>query len=151
MIKTAILKKEDEHVKTYSHMDVENISRRVLKPSDKFKFVPDLLSKTKNPHMFWFNNGDVQLKNVNEIYCIDHINDNADLILPGSPKPNDWILLFYEQTTMILNVSHDSSSRIRINGNGERIMGYDEPLVCDIAFSSLRLTFIDKMNGWVLT
>jgi hypothetical protein len=30
-------------------------------------------------------------------------------------------------------------------------MGLDEPLLCDMPFMSLRLTFLGDVDGWVIT
>lgn len=151
MIKTTLLTQENDCYKTYEHNIIQNITGKFIKPEIRKKMIPELMTKTRRNKMFWFVNGDVELQHPNEIYCIDHVPYNTDLILPKNPLPADWVVLYYEQTTMTVNVSKDAVTKINIRGNRERIMGLDESLVCDIAFSALRFTYLDKQNGWVLT
>ena len=63
----------------------------------------------------------------------------------------DWVSLFYEQTTALTKLSNEALTKINIRGNGNRIMGLDEPLYCDMPFISLRLTFLGDVDGWVIT
>ena len=62
----------------------------------------------------------------------------------------DFVILFYEQSTSAAIVSFDKLTRIKLYGNGNRIMGLDEPLVCDMPFMSLKLVFGGDIDGWII-
>ena len=100
---------------------------------------------------FYFSDGSVHLTKPNTVYSMEYIPHNTDLILPKDIQLCDWVALFYEQTTTLEVLTGDRLTKINIRGNGKRIMGLDEPLLCDMPFMSLRLTFLGDVDGWVIT
>lgn len=151
MIKTVFLTQEDDGSKTFNSLNVFDLTKNKLKINERIKIVSDISNKAKNIDMFFFSDGSVELKKCNQIYCLEHIPHNTDMILPKKPNLMDWVLLYYEQTTTVLNVSYDKPTKINLRGNGNRIMGLDEKLICDMPFMSLRLTFLGDIDGWVVT
>lgn len=153
MLKTILLTHEDDVSKTFSYDAVDSLVSGVIGRSIKQKVVPDIMQKTMRTNMFFFRNGDIELKRCNEVYAIDFVQESTDLILPKAPSIHDWVLLHYGPTIIAKSISNQShqNPRIKISGNGERIMGYDEPLICDVAFSSLRFIYLDKSNGWAIS
>lgn len=150
MIKTTFLTNED-----YNFKEFRSISSSYIQ-NEKFydfkqKFFTEIFEKTRQIDLFYINKGDVFLKQVNQIYCLDYIPYNSDVILPKDIQLNDWIVLHYEQTTSATQVSQEKITKINIRGNGRRIMGLDEPLLCDMPFMALRLTFLGDIDGWVVT
>lgn len=151
MIRTVFLNQEGEGVKRFNSFNVFDITKKRFDVSKRIKQAYDVSNKTRHINMFFFTDGSVELKNCNFIYCLEHIPYNTDMLLPKNPKLLDWVLLHYEQTTVADVVSFERVTKIKLRGNGQRIMGLDEPLNCDIPFMSLRLTFLGDIDGWVVT
>ena len=137
--------------KTFSHMNVAEKANKRLSLKDRFTMVKDLNCKTGSLKYFDATKNKVYLDKPNEIFHLNHVIGNVDIVLPKPEKFTDWVLLFYDQDQSIFNIAHETHSKIKIYGNGERIMGYDEPMICDIPFMSLRLTYVNKPDGWIIT
>ena len=157
MFRTQFLFDENEGIKGFSGLNVFSLSSKRVTPLIRRKVFNDITSGGFNSktavgiQMFSFSNGSVELKKTNELYCLEHLPLSTDLLLPKNPKLMDWVVLFYEQTTILDNVSHDRLTKIKIRGNGQRIMGLDEHLLCDMPFMSLRLVFLGDIDGWVVS
>lgn len=150
MFNTLLLSEEDHNVRTYSRMNVFELSSNVLSYRKKRKILSELSQKTNQINLFFFSDGTVELTKPNELYCLEHIPENTDLILPKNPNLMDFVVLFYEQSTSAAIVSFDKLTRIKLYGNRNRIMGLDEPLVCDMPFMSLKLVFGGDIDGWII-
>jgi hypothetical protein len=152
MINTVFLEKEEFEYKNFKIIKPEySLKQQII--SSKHRMFCDLINMNmrvgcKN---FYFSDGSVYLKESNQFYNMEHIVHKTDLILPKDIHINDWIVLLYEQQTTAKLVSYEKITPIKIYGNGRRIMGLDEPLICDMPFMSLRLTFLGDIEGWVVT
>jgi hypothetical protein len=151
MLRTVFLKEEELGIKVFNSLNVFNLTKNKLKTKERIKIASEISVMSRRVDMFLFNDGSVELKKCNQIYCLEHIPYNTDMLLPKKPNLMDWVLLYYEQTTAALDVSYEKITRIKLRGNGNRIMGLDEHLVCDMPFMSLRLTFLGDVDGWVVT
>jgi hypothetical protein len=151
MLRTNFLISEAEGNKSFSNGNIFELTVNKLPFSDRKHLAKEIGQKAQtSQEWLFFNYTNLELK-PNQVYCLEHIKVNADLILPKNPKKNDWVFLYYEPTTLYKNVSFDVKKNITIYGNKKRIMGYDEPLICDIEFSALRLSFIDDIVGWMVS
>lgn len=150
MFNTVFLENEDENSKTFSRLNVNQHASKVLNYDQKKVFLEKIGDAAGRIGLFFFSDGSYEIKRVNQIYCLEHVPLNTDLLLPKYPKLMDWVVLYYEQTTIITKVSGEKITKIKLNGNGNRIMGLDEPLLCDMAFMSLRLCFMGSIEGWVV-
>jgi hypothetical protein len=151
MLRTVFLNREEEGIKTFNSLNVFDLTKKKLKTTKRVKIASEISIMSRRIDMFFFSDGSVELKKCNQIYCLEHIPYNTDMFLPKKPNLMDWILLYYEQTTTALDVSFDRITKINLRGNGNRIMGLDEKLICDMPFMSLRLTFLGDIDGWVVT
>lgn len=150
MFKTVFLSDEGDYHKTFNSRNVKSLTEKKFNNAQRFRLINDISQKSFGCQNFYFSDGSVYLKDVNQIYCIEHLADKTDLVLPKDPKMFDWVLLYYDQTNVVFDVSNENRAKIKLYGNGNRIMGFDEPLHCDMEFLSLRLTFIDLIEGWVI-
>jgi hypothetical protein len=152
MFGTTLLKKEDYNFKEFS-TDRPNYTKQRKFDKAKIRLISDVQAMNgfiSCPN-FYFSDGSVYLQSPNTVYSLEYIPYNTDLILPKNIQLFDWISLFYEQTTALTKLSNEALTKINIRGNGNRIMGLDEPLYCDMPFISLRLTFLGDVDGWVIT
>ena len=99
---------------------------------------------------FYIDKGNVFLKEVNQIYMLDLVEGNCDIVLPENPKPTDYVLLLQDFNTVATKYNSSYFQKIKLYGNKNRIMAHDEPLICDIPFAALKLVFVDQQNGWVI-
>jgi len=150
MFQTIFLKDENTSYKNFEILNTKNIPKNNIA---NFRIYNDV--KKRNMRIacenFYFSDGSVYLKAPNELYVLEHITHKTDLILPRDIQINDWVVFIYDQKTSLTEVSHDKITPIKIHGNGRRIMGLDEPLICDMPFMSLRLSFLGDIDGWVVT
>ena len=152
MIRTTLMVDQyEDHYKTFSHLDIAKKSSKRLTLPNRFNMVRDLSSKTMSLVRFDVPNTQSHLVKANEIFHLTHVVGNVNLVLPKASQINDWVVLFYDQDQVLRDVETEAHSRIKVYGNGERIMGYDEPMICDIPFMSLRLTYVNKIDGWIIT
>lgn len=151
MFRTQFLVNEDEGWKDFSSNNTFQLSSKRIDLQLRKQTLAEIHQRTTSVQMFSFSSGAVELKYPNTLYCLEHLPANTDLLLPKSPNLQDWVVLFYEQTTLATKVSREKLTKIKIRGNGKRIMGLDEHLVCDMPFMSLRLTFLGDMDGWVVS
>lgn len=140
MFNTVILKNQTSDYKVFDRLTVKNLEQKITS-------VPKVLPVFKT---FYFSDGSVELLEKNFIYILEHIPHNRDIILPKNPNYLDWIMLAHDQDNTIFKLTIDKSDNIIIRGNGNRIMGYDEHLMCDIDFLSIKLVFLGSTEGWVL-
>ena len=154
MFNTVLLVGENEFSRDYSASPVKSIIRekRVLTPKMQLKTIVEENSRTRGHTTFRFSDGKVFLDQANEIYWIEHLKDTRDIVLPKKPKFLDWVTLYHEQHTIALHLTKNNKrGNIKIYGEGSRIMGYDEPLVCDMDFLSLKFIYVNDIEGWVIT
>lgn len=146
MINTVLLHNEAENFKDFNYSNVVNLTHKVVKSAavDISRF-----NDTYFAPNFEFTSGNVYLE-PNTVFCIEYINEKRDLVLPKNPKPLDWVSLWHEQHTVIFDLTNVNKRPIKLYGNGSRIMGLDEPLICDIEFQTLKLTFLNDIEGWVI-
>ena len=98
MIKTTFLTKEDDHSKEFRSLSLSYAQNE--KFSDfRQKFLSEIFTKTRQIDLFSIKKGEVFLKNTNQIYCLDYLPYNSDIILPKPETLHDWIVLYYDQTT----------------------------------------------------
>ena len=152
MIRTTLMVDQYDNIhKTFSHLNVAEKANKRLSLKDRFTMVKDLNKKTGSLYYFDVTKNKVHLNKPNEIFHLNHVVGNVDIVMPKPTKISDWVVLFYDQDQSIFNIFNENHSKIKIYGNGERVMGYDEPLICDIPFMSLRLTYVNKVDGWIIT
>lgn len=153
MLKTVLLTNENAEFKDYSQLNVEYLNHEKFLKTKQRIFHDIMIKKQGRVHCpnFYFTKNEIFLQKPNEVYSIEYIPYRTDIVLPKKIQLLDWVVLFYEQTTSMLSVSQEALAKIKIFGNGQRIMGLDEPLFCDLPFMSLRLTFLGDIDGWVVT
>jgi len=149
------LSDQNEHYLEFKNVNALPKNYRGINSAEKNKVVTEVLNNTNKIKMFLVHNGDVYLKHTNSIYCLEFMPESCDIVLPSKPQRLDWVVLHYEPGTVADQFKlHDMRSSFQkwvIRSNDERIMGLDEKLICDMPFISLRLTYIDKIDGWVVT
>jgi hypothetical protein len=75
-----------------------------------------------------------------------------EIILPEPSARYNWVVFEHGMADLVNIGEYDFSPIvIRCIKNKHKIMGSYEPLICDIPFASLRLTYLDETLGWVLT
>ena len=153
-MQTALLLDQDENSKTYVKINPLDFSNFQLQDKKILNTISDIQT-LRAPgslikYWFTFSDGSVELLETNFFYCLEYLKLSKDIILPKKPKMYDWVVLFYDQVEMALSIELGANDKLKIYGNGNRIMGYDEPLICDMQFSHLKLMFIDDMNGWII-
>lgn len=148
MITTTFFTDQDESSKTYKSLNVSEVSGKYISRN-----LLDIASFNELPRARHFNNygGRTFIDNVNTVYYLDYVKGTCDIVLPKNPKPQNWVVLLYRPIVTFEDFNIDTTSHIKVYGNGKRIMNLDEPLFCDVQFASLRLTFIDDINGWIIT
>ena len=151
MMTTTLLTEEDHQSKTYSTGNLVNWSSRVLSPAQKKQVRDETLVLGRFNPKFDIVAGQVHLKQTKVIYYLDYLKDSRHIVLPKNPEFLDWIGMYHEQNAACLNMTNYNKQNVTVYGNGQRIMGYDEPLICDIEFLALKLTFTGDLNGWVIT
>ena len=137
--KSYFLFDEDDHLRRFRQYNV----------TDKLKHSN---VKINNGNMFNFhiNGGDVYLKGLDQIYVLDLIQGKCDIVLPENPIPSNYVILMQNFNYLTNEFSSSKYQIIKIYGNKKRILGFDEPLICDIPFAMLKLVFVDEQNGWVI-
>lgn len=151
MIGTVFLADQTDVSKTLSSLNVLELSSKRLTSDQRNIIHSSAASKTLCSESFKISTGRVDLYQSNQIFNLEHIPGNVDIVLPKAKNILDWIVLWYDQDRTIFNVSYDRHSKVKIYGNGARIMGLDEAMVCDMPFMSLRLTFVNNIDGWIVT
>lgn len=145
MFKTTFLVSEDYNSKTFTSGDVltnKNIARKLSK-------VGRVGEHFRN-EMFVFSEGALEIKQPNQLYQLEHNPYKTDILLPKDPKFLEWVVLYYNINNIGQDLTIENPSKIKIYGNGKKIMGLDEPLFCDLVFSSLRLTYLNNTDGWII-
>lgn len=137
--------------KEFSRLNVTDTYLNKTSGVQRHQMFTDITKKTLHTIPFKFTDGNVELGQCDYIYDLNHIPGNVDIVLPKVKNIMNWVVLWYEQQKTVYNVSYDNHSKIKIYGNGSRIMGLNEPLVCDMPFMSLRLTFVNDIDGWIVT
>lgn len=154
MLNTVLLVGEQEHSRDYSASPVKNVlkEKNIITPQMEFKTTIEQAERARNHESFRFSDGKVFLERTNDIYWLEHLKDTRDIVLPKNPKFLDWVTLYHEQHTIALYLTKTNKrGNIKIYGEGSRIMGYDEPLVCDMDFLSLKFIYVNDIEGWVIT
>lgn len=153
MINTVFLSEHsDKGSKSFSRLlKIPSVLSQKLSLSERKQIHSEVTSQNRVFENFSIKSGRVYLNSTNYIFSMEHVPGNVDIVLPKAKKMLDWIVLWYDQDRTIHDVSFDNHSKIKIYGNGSRIMGLDEPLICDMPFMSLRLTYISDADGWVVT
>ena len=152
MINTMFLTEQTDTLnKQFNSLSVPLLATKKITKADKIKVNQEIVTKTLNTDMFSITQGRVELHEANQIFCLEHVPGNVDIVLPKTKRLLDWVVLWYDQDKTIFNVSYERHSKIKLYGNGSRIMGLDEPLICDMPFMSLRLTYVNDIDGWIVT
>lgn len=152
MIGTSFLIKQSDTLnKSFNSLNVSEVSAKRLTKIQKVNLNIDVSQKTRRTESFFISTGRVELYHSNQIFNLEHIPGNVDVVLPKVKNMFDWVVLWYDQDKTIFNVSYERHSKVKIYGNGSRIMGFDEPLICDMPFMTLRLTFVNDIDGWIVT
>lgn len=151
MIGTVFLTDQSDVSKTFNSSNVLELSSRRLTNEQRSSIHSSAASKTLSTNSFKISTGRVDLYQSNQIFNLEHVPGNVDIVLPKVKNLLDWVVLWYDQDRTIFNVSYDKHSKVKIYGNGARIMGLDEAMVCDMPFMSLRLTFVNDIDGWIVT
>ena len=152
MINTLFLHQQyDTHDKSFAHNGIKELAAKRI--SKQQQNILDRVSSMKlfNISQFGISSGKTYIQHPNTIHNLEYVTGNVDIVLPKAEKAFNWVVIMYNSDQMIYDLSVDDFSKIKIHGNGSRIMGLDEPLTCDVPFSALRLTFIDDIDGWVIT
>jgi len=107
----------------------------------------------KGTLLTYISKGATYLPLTNEIYYLEFLpSANIEIILPKPNKMLDWVVLCLGTTESFSEINLDNNPKIKVRSMGrEHIMGFNEPLLCDLPFMSLRLTYTDHSNGWVIT
>jgi hypothetical protein len=151
MYKTIFLTDEDYNFKELNSLNVKYLSfEKVSKKIPEKKIHNEITKKTFHSNFFSFSQGNVYLNQLDHVYILEFMPHSSDIILPKNPKTSNWIVLFYSQLDIIHNISYDKKTPILLRGNGQKIMGLNEPLLCDIPFVSLKLVYLDNFSGWVI-
>jgi hypothetical protein len=75
-----------------------------------------------------------------------------EIILPEPSARYNWVVFEHGMSDLAqLGEYYFSPIVIKCIKNKHKIMGSYEPLICDIPFAALRLTYLDDTVGWVLT
>lgn len=146
MFNTVFLKDENDFSKAYKSKTIVN--QKVNKQYLTNSIVNSALNW--NFDYFSFSSGRVELNRTNFIYFLEYMPEKSDIILPKNPNLMDWVLLCHNTFDMAFNLNFDKITKMKIYGNSNRIMGFDEPLICDMQFASLRLTFGGDIDGWII-
>jgi len=156
MFKTVFLVDQDEASKTLTSKGVSAITAKKVGNKTAVKMTNEILRKTHpffyHVYPFVWSKGDIKLPKTKEFYWIPEHEQNTtiDIVLPENPEIGDWVVLFYNLTSIAGEVTMVDPLKMKLRSK-HRIMGYDEPMMCDIPFSSLRLTFLNAIDGWVVT
>lgn len=146
MFNTVFLKDEDDFSKAYKSKTIttQKINKKYLASS-----IVDSALNWRFDY-FSFSSGRVELHKTNFIYFLEYMPEKSDIVLPKNPNLMDWVLLCYSSSDMAFNLNFDRITQMKIYGNKNRIMGFDEPLTCDMQFSSLRFSFAGDIDGWII-
>lgn len=151
---TSLLLDQDQNSKTFVKINPLNFSNFQLSDKKTLNAISEIQTERAPgsliKYWFTFSDGSVELLEPNLFYCLEYLNLTKDVILPKNPKIYDWVVLFYDQVEMALSIDYGNNDHLKIYGNGKRIMGFDESLICNMQFSHLKLMFIDDMNGWII-
>jgi len=126
-------------------------AKSLFNVKDQFKINQEIIIRSAKAQQFNFSEGKVELSQSNDIFYLEYIPCNIDIVLPIPNNVLSWVVLLYNIDNVLFDVSYDHYPKIKLYGNGKRIMGLNEPMICDIPFSSLKLTFVDEVNGWIVT
>lgn len=155
MFKTQFLTKEDTGFKQFKSLNVFDLTSKKISLDSRKQVFAEIQHNLFSSRAFCnISKGALNLPFANQIYFMEYLPHNCDLILPKAININDWVVLSYDQTTMALDITLEKSRKQTFklySTNSQRIMGLDEPLVCDMPFMSLRLTFLGDIDGWVVT
>lgn len=80
----------------------------------------------------------------NAHYSFDVFNKKAIVVLPTNPIKN-FTVSFSDQT------GSTRAFPVIIHRNGNKIMGENEHMICDVPNSIFRLTFVGGYMGWFVT
>jgi hypothetical protein len=155
MIGTSFISPRDEteNCKTFKKFDHTSLGyNKIILSQDQAKNQKSEINFStwfRNAYVS-FSNGALELIDKNYIYCLEYMPESKDIILPKNPFPMDWVVLYYDLMNGV-DLSSQRVAKLNIYGNGKRIMGFDEPLKCDMQFLSLKLTFVEEQSGWVVT
>jgi len=153
MFNSILLVGENENSRDYSASPVKQVikKKKILTPEMELKTIVEENNRTAGHGNFRFSDGKVFLQ-ANDIYWLEHLKDTRDIVLPKKPNFLDWVTLYHEQHTIALHLTKNNKrGNITIYGEGSRIMGYNEPLVCDVDFLSLKFIYVNDIEGWVIT
>ena len=156
MFKTVFLVDQDEAAKTYTARGVSAVTGKRVTNKAAQKVATEIMLKSHplyyNAYPFVWSQGCINLPKTNEFYWIPEYEKNItiDVVLPPDPKMHDWVVLFYNLTSVAGEVTMEDPLRMKLISK-HRLMGLDEPMLCDIPFSSLRLTFVGDIDGWIVT
>lgn len=152
MLNTMFLTQQTDNLnKTFDSLSVSLLASKKLTKENKISINKEIITKTLSTDIFSVTEGRVELHEANQIFCLEHVPGNVDIVLPKTKRLLDWVVLWYDQDKTIFNVSYEGHSKIKLYGNGSRIMGLDEPMVCDMPFMTLRLTYVNDIDGWIVT
>lgn len=154
MFKTQFLTDEREGMKSFNALNTYQVSSKRITPEMRAQTFGEISQTTRRTIGYRVSSGNVYLPFTNRLYCIEHLPYHSDIVLPKALNILDWVVLFYEQTTLALNVSREYGQRQTFklySTDKQRIMGLDEPLNCDMPFMSLRLTFLGDIDGWAVS
>lgn len=152
MINTILLNKQNDHSasKSFVQYDDSVYLNKKYNVNQYKQFKYDTVVKSFVSNSFRFTSGKVELLFSNHMYWLEHIPGNVDIVLPKVKNLMDWVVFWYDQDQTIEGVSHDTHSKLKIYGNGSRIMGFDETLTCDVPFMALKLVFVNEQDGWII-
>jgi len=151
MFNTSLMIGQDDTSKSFINLNRKNKGFSKIEYPNMLKINSDITRQCMNTLMFNFSDGSVELLKTNEVYCLEYISDATDIVLPRDPQLNDWVLLAYDQNKSYLNLTlEEKRCKHKIYGNGHPIMGFNEPMYCDIPFLTLRLVFINHYDGWII-
>ena len=77
-------------------------------------------------------------------YFVDSSSSAQTITLPLTPSLGDWV-------EVCDYTGSSATNNITIEGNGSNIAGASDDYVIDIDRASIRLTYSDATNGWVIT
>jgi hypothetical protein len=79
-------------------------------------------------------------------------NCRKEIILPEPSARYNWVVFEHGMSDLVELGNYEFYPIfIKCIKNKHKIMGCYEPLICDIPFAALRLTYLDDTVGWVLT
>lgn len=126
-------------------------STSIVKSESEGKLVFDIGKPSVSEFEYVTVSGMKEVLQLNVINTLDYDIDYQELYIPPPSKIGDWVCLMYKYGSGIMKLSLGCTRPLKlVPHNKNYIMGMKEPLNCDIDFITLKLTYINHSDGWVI-